>query len=121
MLQRRFSGRSSPFHICFISASSGSKALRLRAFGGLWIENLDADSDAGPRPRPLALLAILALAGVEDDAVRHLDERFGKMLTAHKIRVWESGAGDPFWDFGYPRNAGDDLMEDLRAEGLIKG
>jgi DNA-binding SARP family transcriptional activator/TolB-like protein len=37
--------------------------LRLRAFGGLWIENLDADSDAGPRPRPLALLAILAIAG----------------------------------------------------------
>jgi len=37
--------------------------LRLRAFGGLWIENLDADSAAGPRPRTLALLAILALAG----------------------------------------------------------
>ena len=37
--------------------------MRLRAFGGLWIENLGADSDAGPRPRPLALLAILAIAG----------------------------------------------------------
>jgi len=37
--------------------------LRLRAFGGLWIDNLGADSDAGPRPRPLALLAILAIAG----------------------------------------------------------
>ena len=54
---------SSSFHLRFISASSGSKALRLRAFGGLWIENLDADSAAGPRPRTLALLAILALAG----------------------------------------------------------
>ena len=39
--------------------------MRLRAFGGLWIENLDADSDAGPRPRPLALLAILAVAGTK--------------------------------------------------------
>lgn len=39
--------------------------MRLRAFGGLWIENLDAGSDAGPRPRPLALLAILALAGTK--------------------------------------------------------
>ena len=29
----------------------------------MWIENLDADSDAGPRPRQLALLAILAVAG----------------------------------------------------------
>ena len=37
--------------------------MRLRAFGGLWIDNLGADSDAGPRPRPLALLAILAIAG----------------------------------------------------------
>ena len=37
--------------------------MRLRAFGGLWIENLTADADAGRRPRPLALLAILALAG----------------------------------------------------------
>ena len=54
---------SSQFHRRLISASSGSKALRLRAFGGLWIENLDADSAAGPRPRTLALLAILALAG----------------------------------------------------------
>ncbi|HVE35313.1 MAG TPA: BTAD domain-containing putative transcriptional regulator [Gemmatimonadaceae bacterium] len=37
--------------------------MRLRAFGGLWIENLDADSDAGPRPRQLALLAMLAVTG----------------------------------------------------------
>ena len=37
--------------------------LRLRTFGGLWIERSGAASDAGPRPRPLALLAILASAG----------------------------------------------------------
>jgi DNA-binding SARP family transcriptional activator/TolB-like protein len=39
--------------------------LRLRTFGGLSIENPEADSDAGARPRPLALLAILAVAGAK--------------------------------------------------------
>jgi DNA-binding SARP family transcriptional activator/TolB-like protein len=39
--------------------------VRLRTFGGLSIENPEADSDAGPRPRPLALLAILAVAGAK--------------------------------------------------------
>ena len=37
--------------------------MRLRAFGGLWIENLATESEAGPRPRQLALLTILAVAG----------------------------------------------------------
>src|ERR1700688_513777 len=48
----------------------------------------------------LDVRAILALAGVEDDAVRSLDERLRKMLTAGGVRVWESTAGEPFWDFG---------------------
>jgi DNA-binding SARP family transcriptional activator/TolB-like protein len=58
-VQRDIIGLSSRLQI----ALSGRKTLRLRVFGGLWIENPDADSDAGRRPRPLALLAILALAG----------------------------------------------------------
>ena len=37
--------------------------LRLRTFGGLWIENATAGADGGPRPRRLALVAILAAAG----------------------------------------------------------
>src|SRR6266446_479998 len=65
----------------------------------------------------LDVRAILSLAGGEDDDVRSLDERLKKMLTS-QVRVWESAAGDPFWDFGYPRNAGEDLLGDLRAEGL---
>ena len=69
----------------------------------------------------LDIRAILALAGVEDDTVRALDERLKKVLTGCDTRVWESSAGEPFWDFGYPCNAGDDLVEDLRVEGLIKG
>jgi DNA-binding SARP family transcriptional activator/tetratricopeptide (TPR) repeat protein len=41
----------------------GSNALRLKTFGGLWIENSATQSDGGPRPRSLALLAMLAAAG----------------------------------------------------------
>jgi len=36
--------------------------LRLRTFGGLWIDRPGAGSDPAPRPRTLALLAILATA-----------------------------------------------------------
>ena len=67
----------------------------------------------------LDVRAIIALAGAEDDAVRALDQRFEKMLTARTVRVWESAAGDPFWDFGYPKNAGEDLLEDLRAARFL--
>ena len=37
--------------------------MRLKTFGGLWVESLTSESDGGPRPRSLALLAILATAG----------------------------------------------------------
>ncbi len=37
--------------------------LRLRTFGGLWIENATVGAEAGARPRRLAVLAILAAAG----------------------------------------------------------
>jgi DNA-binding SARP family transcriptional activator len=37
--------------------------VRLRTFGGLWIEDPDRLASGAPRPRPLALLAILAAAG----------------------------------------------------------
>src|SRR5579863_6643719 len=66
----------------------------------------------------LDVRGIISLAGIEDDEVRALDERFEKMLTAREVRVWESAAGDPFWDFGYPKIAGKELTEDLKAEGL---
>jgi hypothetical protein len=67
--------------------------------------------------------AILELARVgidEADAaeIQSLDDRLKNMLVATNVRVWES-APSPFWDFGYPRNAGPDLVEDLRAEGLF--
>lgn len=65
----------------------------------------------------LDVRGIIALVGL-DEKVREHDARFEKLLTARDRRVWESTAGDPFWDFGYPRNASGDLLEDLRAEGL---
>jgi hypothetical protein len=66
----------------------------------------------------LDVRAIINLAGGEDDEVRALDERLKAWLIRGDVRVWESSAGDPFWDFGYPGNAGPDLMEDLHADGL---
>src|SRR5262249_32977460 len=64
----------------------------------------------------LDLRAIIALAGLEAQAKAD-DERLRKMLTDTGKRVWESASGDPFWDFGYPRNASGELLEDLKAEG----
>jgi hypothetical protein len=66
----------------------------------------------------LDVRAILAVADAEDDEVIALDERLKKLLIACDKRVWESAPGEPYWDFGYPRNAGPDLLADLRAEEL---
>jgi hypothetical protein len=66
----------------------------------------------------LDVRAILMFAGAEDDEVRALDNRLRKLLIATDVRVWESADGGPFWDFGYPSNAGEELMNGLREEGL---
>jgi hypothetical protein len=63
----------------------------------------------------------LASAGTDDPSaaeIQTLDDRLKQTLIATNVRVWES-APSPFWDFGYPRNAGPSLTEDLRAEGLL--
>jgi len=65
----------------------------------------------------LDLRGIIALVNL-DEQVQELDERFHKLLKAHSKRVWESSGDQPFWDFGYPRNASGDLRADLKAEGL---
>lgn len=67
----------------------------------------------------LDLRGVIALVGLEDQ-VHEADTRFQAMLTDCDRRVWESGGGDPFWDFGYPKNASGHLLKDLRAEGLIE-
>jgi hypothetical protein len=67
----------------------------------------------------LDVRGILALAKADDAEVHALDERLRKLLTATSVRVWESGPDDALWDFGYPSNAGPDLIEDLRNEKLL--
>lgn len=66
----------------------------------------------------LDLRGIIALAGL-DSEVSELDQRFEGLLIDCEKRIWETSAGNPFWDFGYPRNAGKGLREDLKNEGLI--
>lgn len=67
----------------------------------------------------LDVRGIIALAKADDAEVHALDERLRMLLTSTEKRVWESGPDDAFWDFGYPRNAGPDLIEDLRNEKLL--
>jgi hypothetical protein len=65
----------------------------------------------------LDLRGIIAMLGL-DVEVAELDRRFEALLTDRDKRVWESSAADPFWDFGFPSNAGPRLMEDIKNEGL---
>jgi hypothetical protein len=65
----------------------------------------------------LDLRGIIAMLGL-DAEVSDLDRRFEALLNHRDKRVWESSAADPFWDFGYPSNAGPELLEDIKREGL---
>jgi hypothetical protein len=65
----------------------------------------------------LDLRGIIAMLGL-DAEVSHLDRRFEALLIHRDKRLWESTPSDPFWDFGYPRNAGQQLLEDISSEGL---
>jgi hypothetical protein len=66
----------------------------------------------------LDIRAIIELAQIDDDEINALDARFQALLIATNVRVWESAPDAP-WDFGYPRNAGDELLDSLREEGLL--
>ena len=67
----------------------------------------------------LDVRAILSVVGADSDPeVAALDERLKRLLISTSTRVWESAPGDPFWDFGYPANAGENLLEGLREEGI---
>ena len=63
--------------------------------------------------------AMLLMIGVEEDVAEY-DQRLNDILTDREVRVWESAPGDPFWDFGYPRNAQGWLQRGLKSEGLIE-
>jgi hypothetical protein len=63
----------------------------------------------------LDLRGIIAMLGL-DAEVAHLDRRFEALLSHRDKRIWESSAAAPFWDFGYPSNAGPKLLEDIANE-----
>ena len=65
----------------------------------------------------LDLRGIIAMLGL-DEEVRDYDQRFESLLIDRDKRVWESSDTNPAWDFGYPRNAAGQLLEDLKNEGL---
>ena len=67
----------------------------------------------------LDIRGIIALAGIAED-VSEDDLRFEAMLINRETRIWESIAENPFWDFGYPKNARHALLEDLKAEDLAE-
>jgi hypothetical protein len=66
----------------------------------------------------LDLRGVISLVGL-DAEVSDADAHFEKLLTARDKRVWESSGENPFWDFGYPKNAAGELLKDLKAEGLV--
>ena len=65
----------------------------------------------------LDLRGIIAILDLNDE-VKDLDRRFEALLTNRTVRVWETSAGNPSWDFGYPANARQ-LVQDIHNEGLI--
>ncbi len=65
----------------------------------------------------LDLRGIIAMLGL-DAQVAECDRRLEALLIDRDKRVWETSAADPFWDFGYPANAGPQLLEDIKNEGL---
>jgi hypothetical protein len=67
----------------------------------------------------LDLRGIISMLGM-DEEVRELDTRLEGLLIDREKRIWESSGTNPFWDFGYPVNAGKQLMEDIRNEGLTQ-
>jgi hypothetical protein len=66
----------------------------------------------------LDLRGVIRLVGAEAE-VSDADERLRAMLTNTDRRIWESGEGNLFWDFGYPRNASREFIDSLRSEGVI--
>jgi hypothetical protein len=65
----------------------------------------------------LDMRALIESCGLSEK-VHGEDARFRALLTATDKRVWDSGVPNSFWDFGYPRNAEGDLLEDLKAANL---
>ena len=66
----------------------------------------------------LDLRGIIELSGLASEAHAD-DERLRMLLTPTGKRIWESSPENGFWDWGYPKNASGDLLDDLKAEGFL--
>ncbi len=67
--------------------------------------------------KDLDVRALLDLIGASGE-VSAADARLRAALIPAKARIWESAPGEPFWDFGYPRNAAGELLAELQSESL---
>jgi hypothetical protein len=65
----------------------------------------------------LDLRTLIAAVGLASQVASE-DRRLRALLVNTRQPLWESDAPDAFWVCGYPGNAGDELMSDLRASGL---
>jgi hypothetical protein len=62
---------------------------------------------------------LIAFTGIERE-VSSEDIRFRKLLMHTRKAVWASDTPRAFWVCGYPKNAGGELLKDLRREGLAE-
>ncbi len=87
-----------------------------------FVEQVERGYDLGLEDyrNDLDIRGILRLVGAEDAEVLALDERLRAQLIPVRHRIWESAPGEVFWDFGYPRNAGEELLEGLRSENFLE-
>jgi len=67
----------------------------------------------------LDVRSLIEQVGLEKEVQEH-DARLEKLLINKDVRVWESSPGNPYWDFGYPKNASGELLEGLKDEGLVE-
>ena len=66
----------------------------------------------------LDIRSLIAFAGLSAK-VQAEDARLRGMLIPARRDIWSSDTQDAFWVHGYPRNASDELRQDLEMEGLI--
>lgn len=52
-------------------------------------------------------------------AVQQADDQLRGLLTNLEEPLWREASESSFWLMGYPTNARGELLEDLRAEGLV--
>jgi hypothetical protein len=66
----------------------------------------------------LDIRSLIAFAGLSAK-VEAEDARLRGMLIPARRDIWSTDTQDAFWVRGYPRNASDELRQDLEVEGLI--